>query len=160
MHQTIVYTAIPYRVSTGPKQGFPCVVLLHREKPVFIAGFPIDENRFLPVGNTIQGKPCFHYRNGFAVLLNFSSMWILSLPILGGVQFCNFSVVFLFWTKFCDFLMCSVPEVVHRSSFFFPAFCVRWLKTASLFRKIWPLKKRPLHAAGCYICRVQKIYFK
>ena len=47
--------------------------------------------------------------------------------------------------------MCIVAEVVHRSSFSFPAFCVRWLKTASLFRKIWPLKKRPLHAAECYI---------
>ena len=29
------YTAIPYRVSTGPEQGFPCVVFPHREKPVF-----------------------------------------------------------------------------------------------------------------------------
>ena len=40
---------------------------VHREKPVFIAGFPVDENRFFPVGNTTQGKPCFHYRDGFAV---------------------------------------------------------------------------------------------
>ena len=60
-------TAIPYRASTGPEQGFPCVVFPHREKPVFIAGFPVDENRFFPVGNTTQGKPCFHYRDGFAV---------------------------------------------------------------------------------------------
>ena len=64
---------------------------------------------------------------------------------------CLQCVVSLFWTKFCHFLMCTVAEVVHRSSFSFPAFCVRWLKTASLFRKIWPLKKRPLHAAECYI---------
>ena len=61
------YTAIPYRASTGPEQGFPCVVFPHRENPVFIAGFPVDENRFFPVGNTTQGKPCFHYRDGFAV---------------------------------------------------------------------------------------------
>ena len=62
-----IYTAIPYRASTEPEQGFPCVVFPHREKPVFIAGFPVDENRFFPVGNTTQGNPCFHYRDGFAV---------------------------------------------------------------------------------------------
>ena len=45
-------TAIPHRAITGPEQGFPCVVFLHREKPVFIAGFLVDENRFFPVGNT------------------------------------------------------------------------------------------------------------
>ena len=61
------YTAIPYRASTGPEQGFPCVVFPHRENPVFIAGFLVDENRIFPVGNTTQGKPCFHYRDGFAV---------------------------------------------------------------------------------------------
>ena len=49
------YTAIPDRASTGPEQGFPCVVFPHREKPVFIAGFPVDENRFFSVGNTTQG---------------------------------------------------------------------------------------------------------
>ena len=52
---------------TGPEQGFPCVVFPHREKPVFNTGFPGDENRFFPVRNTTQGKPCFHYRDGFEV---------------------------------------------------------------------------------------------
>ena len=33
-------TAIPYRASTGPEQGFPCVVNSRREKPVFITGNP------------------------------------------------------------------------------------------------------------------------
>jgi hypothetical protein len=61
------YTAIPYRASTGPEQGFPCVVFPHREKPVFITGFHGDENGFFPVIKTTQGKPCFHYRDGFAV---------------------------------------------------------------------------------------------
>jgi hypothetical protein len=56
-----LYTAILYRASTGPVQGFPCVLFPHREKPVFIAGFPGDENRFLPVRNTTQGKLCFHH---------------------------------------------------------------------------------------------------
>ena len=32
------YTAIPYMASTGPEQGFPCVVFPHRENPVFITG--------------------------------------------------------------------------------------------------------------------------
>ena len=51
-----------YRASTGPEQGFP-----HREKPVFISWDPWNENRFFPVGNSTQGKPCSHYRDGFAV---------------------------------------------------------------------------------------------
>ena len=62
-------SAIPYRASTGPEQGFPCVLFPHMEKPVFITGFPGDENRFFPVRNSTKGKPCFHYRDGFAVLL-------------------------------------------------------------------------------------------
>ena len=69
MTKTKFYTAIPYRASTGPEQGFPCVVFPHREKPVFITGFPDDENRFFPVGNTTLGKPCFHYRDGFTVYI-------------------------------------------------------------------------------------------
>ena len=64
----LMYTAIPYRASTGPEQGFPCVVFPHRENPVFISWDPCNENRFFPVGNTTQGKPCSHYRDGFAVL--------------------------------------------------------------------------------------------
>ena len=66
------YTAIPYRVSTGPEQGFPCVVFPHREKPVFSSWDPCNENRIFPVGNTTQGKPCFHYRDGFAVYFQIS----------------------------------------------------------------------------------------
>ena len=42
----MAYTAIPYRASTGPEQGFPCVVFPHRENPVFIAGFPGYETGF------------------------------------------------------------------------------------------------------------------
>ena len=52
---------------TGPEQGFPCVLFPYREKPVFITGFPGDGNRFFPVRKSTQGKPCFHYRDGFAV---------------------------------------------------------------------------------------------
>ena len=59
-------TAIPYRVSTGPEQGFPCVVFPHRD-PVFSSWDPCNENRIFPVGNTTQGKPCSHCRDGFAV---------------------------------------------------------------------------------------------
>ena len=35
-------TAFPYRASTGWEQGFHCVVFPHREKPVFITGFPVQ----------------------------------------------------------------------------------------------------------------------
>ena len=61
------HTAIPYRVSTGPEQGFPCVLFPNRENPVFIAGIPANANRFFPVRKSTQGKPCFQYRDGFAV---------------------------------------------------------------------------------------------
>ena len=63
----IEYTAIPYRVSTGPEQGFPCVLFPNREKPVFITGIPANGNRFFPVRKSRQGKPCFQYKDGFAV---------------------------------------------------------------------------------------------
>ena len=52
---------------TGPVQGFPCVLFPHREKAVFITGFPGNSNRFFPVRKSTQGNPCFHYRYGFAV---------------------------------------------------------------------------------------------
>ena len=65
--QLIFITAIPYRVSTGPEQGFPCVLFPSREKPIFITGIPANENKFFPVRKSTQGKPCFHYRDGFAV---------------------------------------------------------------------------------------------
>ena len=46
-HKNTLYshTAIPYRVSTGPEQGFPCVVNTHREKPVLISGNPCSHCR-------------------------------------------------------------------------------------------------------------------
>ena len=52
---------------TGPVQGFAFVVFPHRENPVFISWDPCNENRFFPVGNTTQGKPCSLYRDEFAV---------------------------------------------------------------------------------------------
>ena len=61
------YTAIPYRVSTGPEQGFSCVLFPNREKPVFITRIPANGNRFFPVRKSTQRKPCFHCRDGFAV---------------------------------------------------------------------------------------------
>ena len=77
----VSHTAIPYRASTGSEQGFPCVVFPHREKLVFIAGFPVDGNRFFPVGNTTQGKLCFHYRDGFAVQIFFSVFCVCFLSV-------------------------------------------------------------------------------
>ena len=67
---TYIFTAIPYRASTEPEQGFPCVLFANREKPVFITGIPANENRFFPVGKSTQGNPCFHYRGGFAVYVH------------------------------------------------------------------------------------------
>ena len=67
LERYFLHTAIPYRASTGPEQGFPCVVFPRREKSVFNTGFSGDENWFFSVRNTTQGKPCFHYRDGFAV---------------------------------------------------------------------------------------------
>ena len=52
-----------YRARTG----FYLCSISTQGKPVFIARFPVDENRFFPVANTTQGKPCFHYGDGFPV---------------------------------------------------------------------------------------------
>ena len=70
MHVVVAsgYTAIPYRASTGPEQGFPCVVFPHREKPVFISWEPCNGNRFFPDGNTTQGKPSLQGRGLQCVL--------------------------------------------------------------------------------------------
>ena len=35
------HTAIPYRASTGPEQGFSCEVFPPREKPFFITGISL-----------------------------------------------------------------------------------------------------------------------
>ena len=65
--KTLISTAIQYRASTGPEQGFPCVVIHHRKRPIFFGWDPCNENRFFPVRKATQGKPCFHYKDGFAV---------------------------------------------------------------------------------------------
>ena len=49
------------------KTGISLCSISSREKPVFINWEPCNENRLLPVRKTSQGKPCFHYRDGFAV---------------------------------------------------------------------------------------------
>ena len=58
----IHHTAFPYRASTGPEQGFPCVLFPHREKPVFITRIPANENRIFPAWKYYTGKtllwPC------------------------------------------------------------------------------------------------------
>ena len=53
----------------GQNRVFP-VQYFHTEKNLFSIVFLGDENRFFPVRNTTQGKPCFHYRDGFAVQEN------------------------------------------------------------------------------------------
>ena len=66
-----VSTTITYGASTGPVQSFPREVVPQSEKPFFNTGFPGDENRFFPLGNTTHETPGFNDRDGFAVLLNF-----------------------------------------------------------------------------------------
>ena len=48
-------TAIPYRASTGPEQGFPRVVNYYRE-PLFSLQGPCIHYREFPVRITTQGK--------------------------------------------------------------------------------------------------------
>ena len=48
---------------TGPVQGQNRVFLVYFSH----TGFPVDGNRFFPVGNTTQGKPYFHYRAGMGL---------------------------------------------------------------------------------------------
>ena len=82
-----VSTAIPYRVSKRPEKGFPCKFFPNKEKSVFITGIPANENRVFPVGKNSQGKPCFHYRDGFAVS--------------GPIVLCTFSNVGTICICFC-----------------------------------------------------------
>ena len=70
----ITCTAIPYRASTGPEQGFPCVVNYDREKPVFITGNPRSHCRdpVFYTGNSLRELlhreiPVVITGNGFAV---------------------------------------------------------------------------------------------
>ena len=39
-------TTIPYRVSTGPEQGFPCVVFPNRENLLLVVGIPLMKTGF------------------------------------------------------------------------------------------------------------------
>ena len=59
----VFLTAIPYRASTGPEQGFPCEVFLTGKNlfslhPCNDNRVPCNENRFFSVRKTSQGKPC------------------------------------------------------------------------------------------------------
>jgi hypothetical protein len=70
------HTAILYRASTGPEQGFPCVLILTRKNlfslqgtSFLIAGilyFSLQGScihyREFPVRISTQGNPCSHYR--------------------------------------------------------------------------------------------------
>ena len=58
----VTYLLIHCKPVPVMKTGFSCVVFLYREKPVFITGFSLKSK-------TTQGKPCFHYRDGFAVYI-------------------------------------------------------------------------------------------
>ena len=84
---TIQYTAIPYRVSTGPEHGFPCVVNSHMEKPVFITGNPCSI-----AGNlySLQGFPCENQYTGRS-LQSLQGM---------GLQCCNENRFFPVWEKY------------------------------------------------------------
>ena len=69
MNKRLIYcTANPFPVM---KTRFSLWTFSHREKPVFITGIPAMRTG-LPVMKTVrkssQGKPCFHYRDGFAVM--------------------------------------------------------------------------------------------
>ena len=75
-------TAIPYRTSTRPEQGFPCVLFLTwknlfslKGNPVLIAGTLFSLQGF-PCEKSTQGKPYFHDRewvcSGYNVQLKYS----------------------------------------------------------------------------------------
>ena len=54
-----LFTAIPYRTSTGPEQGFPCVLFLTGKNLFSFTGIPANENRFFPVCEKYTGKTLF-----------------------------------------------------------------------------------------------------
>jgi hypothetical protein len=71
-HYYVNYTAILYRASTGPEQGFPCEVF-HTGKNLFSLQGPLFSLQGFPCEKTSQVKPCFHYRE-----------WVCSVATFGG----------------------------------------------------------------------------
>ena len=110
----IFYTAIPYRASTGPEQGFPCVVNSHREKPVFITGNPCSHCRdpVFITGNSLwellhREIPVVITGNGFAV--HYGS--ICRHPGKPGISSPR---IINFWDieKFSFMLMCQIKCIL------------------------------------------------
>jgi hypothetical protein len=54
-------TAIPYRARTGPKQGFPCVLILTGKNLFSLQGTPLLIAGIL---YSLQGFPCENYYTG------------------------------------------------------------------------------------------------
>ena len=55
------YTAVPYRASTGPEQGFPCVLILTGKNLFSLQGTPVLIAGIL---YSLQGIPCENYYTG------------------------------------------------------------------------------------------------
>ena len=62
--QTLLVSMMLNETCCGIRHTF--VKLIYSEKATKFWD-PCNENRFFPLGNTTQGKPCSHYRDGFAV---------------------------------------------------------------------------------------------
>ena len=81
----ICYTAIPYRASTGPEQGFPCEVF-HTGTPVFNTGISLWENFTGKTLFSLQGKglQCIHSKPRMMPLTRSCSMtmWTKVWPFL------------------------------------------------------------------------------
>ena len=71
-----MYTAIPYRASTGQEQGFPCEVI-HTGKTLFSLQGTLFSLQGFPFEKTLQGKPCFHYREWVCSV--YSNYWLKKL---------------------------------------------------------------------------------
>ena len=69
----LVFTAIPYRASTGPEKGFPCVVFPHREKPVFLAWIPVMKTGFSLLEILRRENPVFITGMGLQCAIFFGS---------------------------------------------------------------------------------------
>ena len=125
--QGVDYTAIPYRASTGPEQGFPCEVF-HTGKNLFsLQGTPV----------LIAGTPVFI--TGISLWENFTGKTLFLLQGMGlQCVLDRKKSQFLVWCQIC-------PVASHWPR------VIKWLQGFPQYASPWPcVKKEQMFAENVY----------
>ena len=65
----LVQLVLTAYLKTRPSMHWPMIIRRYNEILTTLQTHSCNENKFFPVRISSQGKPCFHYRDGFAVYL-------------------------------------------------------------------------------------------